>query len=141
MHWTIFRLSIRGASQPADVPIYLFVGNFHIRTPHNRPSPSIKTRRRLTQLCLDCLAGLGAEYGDDAAVVRILCGDGNLQIDDGRAATQGCLPPCSGVFSKTSSLSRWDCLGTEENLGGDIIFVSGAFAEHYVIPVGYSYED
>lgn len=95
-HWTIFS----GASQPAARPIYLISGNIHIRTPSSGPSPSIATRRRLTQLCLNCLAGLGAEYGDDAAVARILCGEVNLHIDDGMAATQGCMPPCSGVLRR-----------------------------------------
>jgi len=141
MHWTIFEISFHGASQPADVPVYLIAGNVHIRTPSNCPSPTMKTRRYLTQLCLNHLAGLGKECGDKAAVVRILCGDVNLRLCEAIPATQDCARPCSGIFSKTGALSRWDCVGTEANLSGDLVFVNGAFAEQYAIPVGASYED
>jgi len=141
MHWTIFEISFHGASQPADVPVYLIAGNFHIRTPSSCPSPTMRTRRCLTQLCLNHLAGLGKECGDKTAVVRILCGDVNLRLCDAIPATQDCARPCSGIFSKTGALSRWECVGTEANLSGDLVFVNGAFAEQYAIPVGASYED
>ena len=81
MHWMIFELSFRDVSQLADVPIYLVAGNFHIRVPTNNP-PSMATRRRLATLCLDYLAGWPEQYGDEAAVARILCGNVNLQVDD-----------------------------------------------------------
>ena len=43
---------------------------------------STATRRRLTTLCLDYLAGWPEQYGGEAAVARILCGNVNLQVDD-----------------------------------------------------------
>ena len=148
MHWTMFQ--IRGASQLADSHdasqlvddcVYVTVGNFHLRTPSTGQCPTMATRRSLTKVCLDHLANLGNEFGDGHAVVRILCGDVNMQKEGGLAATQDCRSPCSGKFSTNGKLCKWDCLSTEANRGGDIIFVSGAFAESYDVPVGFSYND
>ena len=141
MRWTIFEMSIRGDSQLAEVPVCLIVGNFHIRTPSARRAPTKDQRRSWTQSCLNHLAGLGQMYGDQTAVVRILCGDVNMNHLEASAATQGCRRPCSGLVSQPGRLLCWDCLATEEKLSGDLLFVSGAFAEPYTIPVGTSYPD
>ena len=86
MHWMIFELSVSDVSQLAQVPIYLIVGNFHMRIPTGKVVTR-KTRRRLATACLDHLSGLGEQYGHTAAVARVLGGDFNLLVDEGRAAT------------------------------------------------------
>ena len=140
MHWTIFKLSVPDASQLAEVPIYIIVGNLHVRIPHSK-NVSIQTRKNLTKMALDDLSLLGLEYGNGAVVVRVLCGDVNLQREGGRAATQGCLRACSGKFSQTGPLAKWECLGTKADRVGDIVFVNGAIAEECTIPVGRSFPD
>ena len=62
MHWMVFELSVSDASQLAQVPIYLTDGYFHTRIPTGKQA-SRKTRVRLTTSCLDCLSGLGEQYG------------------------------------------------------------------------------
>ena len=137
MRYTIFLITIRGDSQPAGVPAYLIVGNLHIRTPSKGKVPPKETRRNWTKLCLNHLASLGQEYGDQTPVARILCGDVNLCQQDAMAAVRGCNRPCSGLAS--SRRLCWDICSTEVKLSGDILFVSGAVAEEYPIAVGDSY--
>jgi len=78
-----------------------------------------------------------ANGGASQSVVCILVGDTNLLTTDGEAAVQSLQPPV-----KQATLNNvWQVHGTNAQLGGDILFVKGANAALFELPVGASHRD
>jgi hypothetical protein len=124
----------------------LIHGNLHIRSPQGIKALTTMMRKFLVKAALEILERKAATEearerrangGASQSVVCILVGDTNLLTTDGEAAVQSLQPPV-----KQATLNNvWQVHGTNAQLGGDILFVKGANAALFELPVGASHRD
>ena len=116
----------------------LVLGNLHIRTPQGT-TVTRATRKRTVGETLQHLETNAANKehlgGSQQPIVYVLVGDCNLEKDEGEEATQP-LQQHEGAWS-----DDWHVHGTQAQKGGDILFVKGAHASLFELPVGVSHSD
>jgi len=114
----------------------LIHGNLHIRTPA-RATVTLNTRKRIVAKALKRLEASAPPQRDGASqpVAFVLVGDSNLSQQQGEEAVQ-VLQPASPCWNNV-----WHVHASTAKRSGDILFVKGAHAEAFDLPVGVSYPD
>ena len=116
------------------VGIRIIHGNLHIRMP-NDAQVSRMVRKRMVREALQKLMANAPSDSAAQPVVYVLVGDCNLSRELAEEATQALQP------EPADWKSVWHVHATTAALGGDLIFVKGANAHSFDLPVGYSHRD
>ena len=115
---------------------YLIHGNLHIRTP-TRITVKVNAKKRIVAEALKRLEASAPPQRDGASqlVAFVLVGDSNLSQHQGDEAVQG-LQPAMGSWNTV-----WHVHASSFQRSGDILFVKGANAVAFDLPVGVSHPD
>ena len=134
----VFAVSAVGHPQKHGL---IISGNLHIRTPSGTKSPTLATRKRITNEALEALEATSrrqkaasSSASQPTEPVIVLTGDVNLDKNI-----------CDSIVQKEagelSVHTQWQVMTSNAELSGDVLFIKGACGETFDVTVGKSYDD